>query len=109
MLRGLEQLSCGDCLRELGLFSLEKRRLQRHLIAASLHLKGACKKDVEGHFIEDCSDKTRINGFKLEKDRFRLAVRKVVRQWHRLPQEAVDAPSLEVLKARLDGALANLV
>ena len=25
------------------------------------------------------------------------------RCWHRLPREAVDAPSLEVLKARLDG------
>jgi len=27
----------------------------------------------------------------------------VVRHWHKLPREAVDAPSLEVLKARLDG------
>lgn len=34
---------------------------------------------------------------------------RVVRHWHRLPREAVDAPSLEVLKARLDGALGNLV
>ena len=32
-----------------------------------------------------------------------------VRHWHRLPKKAVDAPSLEVLKARLDGALGNLV
>jgi len=32
----------------------------------------------------------------------------VVRPWHRLPREAVDAPSLEVFKARLDGALGNL-
>jgi len=31
-----------------------------------------------------------------------------VRPWHRLPREAVDAPSLEVLKARLDGALGSL-
>ena len=28
--------------------------------------------------------------------------------WHRLPTEAVDAPSLEVFKARLDGALGSL-
>jgi len=33
----------------------------------------------------------------------------VVRPWHRLPREAVAAPSLEVFKARLDGALSNLV
>ena len=34
---------------------------------------------------------------------------KVVRHWHRLPRGAVDAPSLEVFKARLDGAVSNLV
>ncbi|KFO77909.1 hypothetical protein N303_04719, partial [Cuculus canorus] len=47
--------------------------------------------------------------------RFRLDIRRkfftlrVVRHWHRLPREAVDAPSLEVFKARLDGALGSLV
>ncbi|KFR12990.1 hypothetical protein N306_11113, partial [Opisthocomus hoazin] len=47
--------------------------------------------------------------------RFRLGIRKVfftmrvVRHWNRLPREAVDAPSLEMFKARLDGALSNLV
>jgi len=30
-----------------------------------------------------------------------------VRHWHSLPREAVDAPSLEVLKAKLDGALGS--
>ncbi|GAB0192071.1 triadin [Grus japonensis] len=34
---------------------------------------------------------------------------RVVRHWNRLPREAVGAPSLEVFKARLDGALGNLV
>jgi len=34
---------------------------------------------------------------------------KEVRHWHRLPREVVDAPSLEVLKARLDRALSHLV
>ncbi|KFW70549.1 hypothetical protein AS28_01919, partial [Pygoscelis adeliae] len=34
---------------------------------------------------------------------------RVVRQWNRLPREVVDAPSLEVFKARLHGALSNLV
>ena len=33
----------------------------------------------------------------------------MARHWHRLPREPVDAPSLEVFKARLDGALSNLV
>ncbi|KFQ89039.1 hypothetical protein N337_01365, partial [Phoenicopterus ruber ruber] len=34
---------------------------------------------------------------------------RVVRHWNRLPREAVDALSLEVFKARLDGALSTLV
>jgi len=52
---------------------------------------------------------------KLKEGRFRLDRRKkffttmVVRHWNRLLREAVDAPSLEMFKARLDGALSNLV
>jgi len=52
---------------------------------------------------------------KLKEGRFRLGIRKtfftmrVMRHWHRLPREVVDAPSLEVFKVRLDRALSNLV
>ncbi|KFO82794.1 hypothetical protein N303_15259, partial [Cuculus canorus] len=55
------------------------------------------------------------NGYKLERGRFRLDIRtnfftmRVVGHWNRLSREAVDAPSLGMFKARLDGALGSLI
>jgi len=115
MIRGLEHLSCEDRLRKQGLFSLEKRRLQGDLTAAFQYLKEAYKRAEEGLFTMACNDRMSNNGFKLEEGRFRLDLRKklfpmrVVRHWHRLPRLALAAPSLQVLKARLDGSLSNLV
>ena len=65
--------------------------------------------------IRECRDRTSGSGFKLKEVRFRLDIRKkfftitVVRPWHRVPREAVAALSLGGFKARLDGALGNLV
>jgi len=63
-------------LRELGLFSLEKRRLQGHLTAAFQYLKRAYRKDGENLFTKACCDRTRGNGLKLKESRFRLDIQK---------------------------------
>ncbi|KFQ81662.1 hypothetical protein N335_08795, partial [Phaethon lepturus] len=114
MIRGMEHLSCEFRLRELGLFILEKRRLWEHLIAAFQYLKDrSYKKDRDRLFSRIFCNRTRGNGFKLKESRFRLDRRKkfftvrVVRHWHRLPREVVDAPSLATFKVELDEALSN--
>ena len=115
MIRGLECLPYKDRLRELGLFSLEKRKLWGDLLDAFQYLKVANRKVGEGLFIRLGSKRMRGNGSKLEDGRFRLEIRKkfftvsVVRHWNRLPSEVVNAPSLEAFKARLDRALSNVV
>jgi len=79
------------------------------------YFKGAYRKDGDNLFSKVCCDRTRSNGFKLREGIFRLDIRKkifmtrVVKHWKRLPREAEEAPSLETFKARLDGALSNLV
>jgi len=57
----------------------------------------------------------RGNSFKLKEGRFGLDIVKkfftirVVRHWNGLPREVVDASSLKVIKARMNGALSNLI
>ena len=72
------------------------------------------KNVIQWLFTRVDSDRTRGDGLKLRQGRFRLNMR-----WkffteggdvlNRLPKEAVDAPSLEALKARLDVTLGSLV
>ena len=66
VIRGLEHLAYEKRLRELGLFSLQKRRLWGDFIAAFQYIKAAYKKDGETLFTKVCSNKTRGNGFKLK-------------------------------------------
>jgi len=115
MIRGLEHLSYKERLKELGLFSLEKRRLQADLTEAFQCIKGAYRKDGDRRFSRASNDRTMDNGFKVKEGRFRLDIRKkfftmrVVKHWHRLPREVVEAPSLETFKTKLDGALSNVM
>ena len=61
----LEHLSYEERLRELGMFSLEKRRLWGHLILAFQYLKVPYRKDGEGLSRWLNNNRTRGNGLKL--------------------------------------------
>ncbi|KAK4826636.1 hypothetical protein QYF61_010564 [Mycteria americana] len=83
--KGLEHKADGERLRDLGLFSLEKRRLRGDLIALCNCLKGGGREVGSG------------------------SSPRVIKHWTRLPRAVVESPSLGVFKSRVDEVLRDMV
>ncbi|CAM5110902.1 unnamed protein product [Natator depressus] len=115
MIRGMENLSYERRLKELGLFSLTKRRLRRDMIALYKYIRGINTRVGEELFKLSTDVDTRTNGYKLANGKFRLEIRRRflttrgVKFWNSLPREAVGAKDLSGFKIRLDKFMEEMV
>ena len=79
------------------------------------YLQGGGQEDGARLFPVVPTDRTRGNGHKLKHRKLQLKMRKnffplrVTEPWPRLPREAVESPSLEIFKTRLDAVLRSLL
>ena len=100
---------------ELGLFTLERRRLRGDLITMYQYLRGSYKDGGDSLFTGSHMEGTRWDGHRLFLGRFQLDMRgkfftlRTVKHWNDLPREVVDSATLDTYKIWLDRVLGNLV
>ena len=108
MIHDIRNLSYEDRLKKLNLHSLERRRVRGDMIEVYKWFKGINKGDINKVLRIHNENRTRSNGFKLEKFRFKKDIGKnwfgnrVVNMWNRLPNDIINANTLDTFKNRLD-------
>ena len=108
MVKNLEQKSNEKQLRELGLFSLEQRRLRGDFIALYNCLKRGYTKVYISLFFQVTSNRTGGNDLVLVLGEIHVGYqgkdysKKVVSLWNRLSREVVKSPFLEVFSKHVD-------
>lgn len=113
ILKGLEYLCCEKRLRELGLLSLEKRRL-RGISLMCRNTQRGCNMDRARLFSVVPSTRARDNEHKLEHTRLPLSTRQcccavqVTEHWHQLPR-GCGISFIEIFKSCFEVGLSTLL
>ena len=108
LIPSIRNKSYHERLKELNLFSLEKRRARGQLIECFKTLNGFNNVDASKIFTVDHSGRTRGNGMKLKGQRANLDVTKhfytheIINEWNSLPTSVVNSKTIDTFKKRLD-------
>ena len=108
MVEGMRNIPYKERLKRLNLHSLERRRVRGDLIEVFKWVKGINEGNIKQVIDLSKQNRTRSNGFKLEKLRFRTNIGKnwftnrVVNDWNSLGKHVVEAESINSFKRRLD-------
>ncbi|PKU43397.1 hypothetical protein llap_6303 [Limosa lapponica baueri] len=112
MINGLEHLSDGERLRDLGLFSLEKTERGPHQglwISKGQVQSGWGQVLFGGAQRQDKGQQAQTGTWEIPSQHEEKLPLRVTEPWNRLPREGVESPSLEVFKSRLDVLLSSLL
>ena len=113
LIPGIRNLEYRDRLKHLNLHSLERRRARGDLIEVYKWKAGLNKGDITKVLKLSNQERTRNNGFKLDKFRFRREIGKhwfgnrVVDEWNKLPNIIINSNTLNSFKHRLDAYMSN--